>query len=109
MFRYWHKADMACALHMSAFDPKRTLEPDIARTLSQRLLMTRLRHWLRPVRLTPFPAPFKVNRLSRVGPLGKPAKIRRRQADGLASGLLFCAEEISAEVVVSCDFKEGRQ
>ena len=22
--RYWHKADIACALHMSAFDPKRT-------------------------------------------------------------------------------------
>ena len=25
--RYWHLADNACALDMSAFDPKRTMEP----------------------------------------------------------------------------------
>ena len=28
--RFWHKADMAFALHMSAFDPKRTLRPALS-------------------------------------------------------------------------------
>jgi hypothetical protein len=83
---------------MSANDPKRTLEPDIARTLSQRLLMTQLRHWLRPVRLTPFPAPFKVIVQAVWDRWGKPAKIRPRQADGLASGLLFAQEKFRGVV-----------
>jgi hypothetical protein len=76
---YWHKADIGTghrtdSFATSAYDPTETLAAASA--------------------LDAVSSPFQSKRLSRVGPLGKTGK-----ADGLASGLLFCAEEISAEVV----------